>query len=257
VSLTLELARARFDAGDYVAAQDLLMKVYDDASAPPPTSARILLAQARARIGDFDAATRDLDQATREMEAGADPDFRPLLDAAAGELAYAMNQPAAARGAFARAAAFWTDEFPSAASVESRAYLGLLDALEGRVANGRAHLRTSLEQAQRMRRPLLEGRVRLHLAQLEIGARNFTAALGALDAIPADDNSRRLGDELRAQVLYWRSRALAGAGDPAAAGEAERSRRLAADVAARVPDSSRARFLTRPDIRVLAGQPAS
>jgi tetratricopeptide (TPR) repeat protein len=252
-SITLQLGHARFDASDYIAARDLLATMLADDSAPIPTSARILLVQSYTRLGDFDAARRELEQAERELQTGADPQFRPLLDAASGELALAMGQDAVARAAFARAAAYWTDDFPEAASVEARANLGLLDALDGRASEGRAHVQASLEQARRMGRLSVEARCRLQLARIDIGSRNYRQALETLAAIPPDDESRRLGAELRAQVLYWRSRALAALGDPAAAADAEQARRLVTDLAARVPNDARARYLGRPDIRVVAG----
>ena len=50
------------------------------------------------------------------------------------------------------------------ASVEARAYLGLLDALEGRPAPARKAVETSLEQAGRMGLFSLESRCRMYLA---------------------------------------------------------------------------------------------
>ena len=252
-SLTVDLARSRFDASDYRAAQNLLAQALGEGSPPVATSTRILQARTHGRLGDFEAAQRELDQAARELQAGGDPEFLPLLHAASGELAHEMGQPAVARAAFTRAAAFWTDDLPDAASVEARAYLGLLDALDGRVAQGRAAVRASLDQARKMGRLSLETQCRLYLARIEIAARQFAAALKTLDEIPPDDASRAVGAELRALTLYWRGRALAALGNPAASTDADRARRLITEVLASLPEASRARFASRPDIRLILG----
>ena len=68
--------------------------------------------------------------------------------AAFGELAYALRPGRKqARALFETASRLWTDDLPDAASVEARAYLGLLDGLDGRAA-GRAAIEASLAQAR-------------------------------------------------------------------------------------------------------------
>jgi hypothetical protein len=53
----------------------------------------------------------------------------------------------------------WVDDTPDAASVQARAYLGLLDGLAGKLDTGLATLRQSLDQARRMRRAVIERRI--------------------------------------------------------------------------------------------------
>ena len=153
-----------------------------------------------------------------------------------------------ARASFGEAARLWTDDLPDAASVESRARAGLLDALSGKAA-GRAAIEASLEQGQRMKRPSLEVLARVALAQLDVLRGQPQQATAILAPVRLD----AVGPELQAHVHHWRAAAAAAMGDDAAA---EKERREVAQILAllrkSVPESLQPRFVLRPDVRALS-----
>jgi tetratricopeptide (TPR) repeat protein len=251
-ALTLDLGRCRFEAGDYVAARDLFVKALGDGTGPSGPQARIRLALVHARLGRFAAANTELREAAAALEQGRDPWLYPLLHTALGTVAYEAGRTAEARTHFRTAAALTDGDLdPDAATLEARASLGLLDALEGRAAAGRAAVAASLAQAQKMGRYSVEARLRIYLARIDVALRRFDDALDGLEPIPPD-GPRVLGPEVQAQVHYWRARARLGLGDRAAAdAESTATRRLIESVRAALPASDGDRFAARPDIRPL------
>ena len=245
--LTIDLASSRFDQSDYTGARQLLATALGDASGPERTRARILLGWTLVRLGDVDAAQAGVNQAAGDLRTQGDTALSPLLQTVQGELAYERGDLREARARFAGAASLWRDALPDAASVEARASLGLLDALEGRIDAGRMHLQASLEQARKMRRVALEARCRVYLARLALAQRRPAEALDTLRDIPTDP-------ELQAQVHYWRGRALAAQGDrPGARAEQIRARQLVEMMRASLPDAYRVSFVTRTHIRQIVG----
>jgi predicted negative regulator of RcsB-dependent stress response len=121
------------------------------------------------------------------------------------------------------------------------------------MARGRDDVRASLDQAQQMERFALDARCRLFLARIDVAERKYDEGLKILSAMADDDRSRTVGPEIRAQILYWRSRALAALADPRTAADAERARRIITDLQAQIPESSRGRFASRPDLRLIIG----
>ena len=251
-ALTLDLGRTRFEVGDYAGARKLLLEALGDGSGPRAPEARIRLAIVHARLGDFARADTELMQAATELEQGRDRWLFPLLHTALGAVAYETGRSSDARRHFGDAVGFpQGDPDPDGASIEARASLGLLDALEGRAAAGRAIVAASLADAQKLGRYSLEARLRIYLARIDVGRGRFDDALEALRDIPAD-GARALGPELQAQVHYWRGRARLGQGNRAAAqAEASASRQLIEALQAALPAADRDRFASRPDIRSL------
>jgi tetratricopeptide (TPR) repeat protein len=250
-SLTVDLARSGFDKGDYQSARTLLQMAIDGGAG---TQAWIRLGQTHVRLGDFDAAQRNLAEAARELENGGDRELVPLLHQVKGELEYESGRAAQARAAFGEASTFWTATLPDPASVEARVYLGFLEALDGRPDRGQTQLRLVLDQARKMGRIALEARARLFLARIDIDLKQYDAALRTLDGIPPDDPARTIGQELRAQTHYWRSRALTGRGEEAGAqAELAAARSLLEQLRARLAEADRARFAARPEIRRILG----
>jgi len=241
----LDLARVRFDTSDYAGARALLEQAIP--SALDSVEALIYLARVQARAGNVAAAEASLARASTTGDSRVQ--LAPLLNLARGELAYEAGRTDDARRAFASAAAAWTEELPHEASVEARAYIGLLDGLAGRTAQGAAALRASLDRARAMGRHALAARCGLYLARIDIGRGRFAEALRTLDEVPADRDGTTIGRELRAQVHHWRAMALKGLGDAAAA-DAERAaaRKWIAEIGAALPVADRAAFDARPDI---------
>ncbi|MBI3048671.1 MAG: protein kinase [Acidobacteria bacterium] len=247
--LTIDLARVRFDGAQYATASELLTEALGDGSGPWSVEARIRLGRTRVRLGDREGAQADLTQAVIDEQ--RDGALVPLFELARGELAYDSGRPGDARRHFAAAAAYWKDDRPDEASVEARARLGLIDALAG-TARGLADIRAGLDHARRMGRHSLEQQCRLYLARIAIANRNIDEGLRILNEIPADDPSRSLGRELRAQVHYWRSLALTARGDAVGAdSEAGRARDLLDQLRASMPGQYSTAFLSRPDIRMV------
>ena len=246
-------ARSRFDVADYTAAHELLLQALPNAPGRDARNARILLARILIRLGDLAAAGKQLEAAGDQVRSSDDSGPLPQLRLAAGELAYESGQLSEARERFAEASALWVDDLPDPASVEARAYLGLVDALMGRRASGRALVSAALDQAVHVGYLALTAKCRMYLARLDIEERRFDDALQRLDQIPADDSGRTLGAELRAQERYWRSRALSGKGDSiSAAQHAKAAQDAIGSITTSMPEAVRRSFLDRPDIRVIA-----
>jgi tetratricopeptide (TPR) repeat protein len=246
--ITVDLARSRFDLGQYQAVVVLLTDLATKTPGPHAAAARLHLARARARVGDAAGAEAHLAAAAEEVDDRSE--LFPLLQLAQGEAAYEAGRLDAARAAFARGSSLWTGPLPDIASVEARANLGFLDAMNGRIAEGRRAIETSMAQAQTMERIGVEARCRIFLARLAIRQRQFPDALRTLDGVVQDDGERTIGAELRAQAQYWRGQALAGRGD-AAGGRAavEAARRLIDEMRATLTETERAGLAARPDIR--------
>ena len=243
-----------------IAQTDLLLNDYESArksleellarSTEKSLDARIALGTAYTRLGEFDAARAQLEGAL--ADAATQPaQFTAPVRAALGELAYESGKLTDAREQFAKAAALWTDDVPDAAAVEARSFVGFLDGSARKDPKAMTLIQASIERAKMMGRLDLEIRCRLHLAQLEIRDRRYADALATLDGIPLE-GAPGVGPERQAQVRYWRSRALAGRGDPdGAASEAARARKLIVDLQTSLPAAGRDRFASRSDIRPL------
>jgi len=254
-ALNIELARSRFDLNNYEGARGLLLNALGDNPAQGSLRARVHFGRVQLRVGDITGARTYLSQALVETEKRDILWILPLLYSALGELAYESGDMKEARTSFGKAAAVWTaDEPPDAASVEARAYLGLLDALEGRSARGERGVRSSLDQARKMGRFALENQCRLYLARIALLDRRVEDTLRVLSEIPADDGERALGPEIQAQVHYWRSQALALRGDRAGArSEADMARMLVESIRTSLTEDFRRGFASRPDIRLVIG----
>jgi tetratricopeptide (TPR) repeat protein len=247
-SLTIDLARSRFDLGRYAEASELLTTAWGDGSGPDALEARIRLGQARVRLGAFAEAQQDFGEAATELSRRQDTGLAPLLRLAQGELAYETGKTAEARMLFAEAAGAWTDDQPEGAAVEARAYLGLLDALHGDSQRGAAEIRSAIEQARKMGRVTLVLRCQLFLARALLAARRPRDAVDVLaEGTPAGTT---VGNDLQAQIHYVRSLALAALGDASAAGtEAAAARKLRDDVRATLPPQYRDSFTARADMQ--------
>jgi tetratricopeptide (TPR) repeat protein len=241
--------RVAFEAADYSTARnrltEALQAITDDEFR---IEGLINLARVDARMGNFAAAREEIDRASTALQ-DRETVQRQQLNLAEGELAYEMNQLDAARKTFKGGAPAKAAGETDAASVESRARLGLLDALAGD-ASGRQAIDSCLEYSRNMGRTLLEARCRVFAAQIEVEAKRFSSALETLKAIPDDDAQRTIGQELRAQVHYWRARSLTGLGDVTAAqAEDAAARRLVDTIKASLPEKFHGGFTSRPDIR--------
>jgi tetratricopeptide (TPR) repeat protein len=215
--LTTELARVRFDAGDYLQARELLTEAERNATGLDAVHARIELGRTYTRLGAFDQARDHLNRAGSELERFGDVGSLPLLNEARGELAYESGDNAGALSSFARASDAWsTDDWPEDASVEARAYLGWLQASSGKAAKGKDTTLQSLRRARQTRRADLEGRCVLFLARIALATGNAREALLTLNEL-SDDRRLALSADLQAQIHFWQGRALAHTGDAATA----------------------------------------
>jgi tetratricopeptide (TPR) repeat protein len=248
--LRIELALSRFEMSDYQAAQDLLVAALGDGSDNESARIRIHLGLTHVRLGEFDRARTELDQAARDVQNRGDSGTLPLLQTAMGELAYESGHRAEARAHFSQAAARWTDDLPDPASVEARARLGLLDAMDGNPA-GRTAIQSSLEQARRTGPVSLQVRCHLYLARADVHERRFEEAWNTLNDT-SQQGEQGLGPELQAQTRYWRSRVMTARGDDSGARAEElQARKLIQDVRASLPEQYREGFGSRADIRLI------
>jgi tetratricopeptide (TPR) repeat protein len=253
-ALTIDLARSKLELSDYVAAESLLTQAVGNGSGKDTPQARIHLALAYVRLGKFDAAQTALTQALVDVRARGHAGQLPQLYEAMGELALESGRARDARAHFQESAALWTDDLPDPASVEGKAYVGLLDGLEGQPGRGRIAVQSSLEQAGKMGLLSLEARCRVHMARIYVSERRFDEALSAVNAV-STDVEKAIGRELQAQLHYWRSRALAGGGGDRTRSDSERgiARQLMEDLRGSLPELYRDAFTLRPDVHLLIG----
>ena len=251
-SVTLDRAMSQIELSRYGDALKLLEEALATGAGRRTSLVRIHLARVHLRLGDSAAAAAELNKAAAEVGAGRDP--LPLLLLVRGELAAEGGRGGDAQRAFDQASALWTGPLPDAASVEARANAGYLEAAAGRPTQGRQAIETSLKQAALMERFPLEARCGLLLARIDILQGRFDAALRTLDDIPADDEIRTIGAELRAQVHFWRGQALIGRG---AGRDAEielgRARTIIDGIRGALPEANRAGFAARPDVQRIIG----
>ena len=244
------MALSQFETGDYNAARQSFLQTIKDGTGRLTTEARIRLARTHLRLGDLDAADEALSRAQEDLDKSPNNALRSLMSLVQGERALESQQSAAAREHFARAASFWTEDLPQPATVEARAYLGLLTAQSGNVEAGRRHLAASLNAAQKLEHHGLEARCRLLLAQLEIERNEIDQAAAQLNAIPPDANGQTIGAELRAEAHYWWNRIHIRRSDTAAAGaDASAARAVIDAIGQRLPDADRVRFFRRAALK--------
>jgi tetratricopeptide (TPR) repeat protein len=247
VALNIDLARSYFDQGDYGTAV-MLLEPIGDGFDQQSLHAWIRLARTRLRLGDFTAARALLRKADEDVAKRKETEYRPVLYATLGELEYESDRLPEARAHFARAAAMWTDDLPDPASVEARAYVGLIDALRGRIASGRSAIESSLAQAVKMRQVAIEARCRIFLAQLLLREKSASDALRELNEIKRDT----VRGELLAQSHYWRGMALGGITSEANT-EKQRAKTLVEEAAAKLSERDRQGFLARRDLKRIIG----
>jgi tetratricopeptide (TPR) repeat protein len=245
-------AKSRLDVADYSKARELILQALPNAPGTDARNARVLLARTLVRLGDPSAANEQLALAESQQRTVKDAGLLPLLRLVTGELAYESGRLDEARTKFAESSALWVDDLPDPASVEARAYLGLIDASTGKQTSGRALLAAALDQATKIRYLALVARCRIYLARVDVDQGRFDQALATLNQIPPDDPTRTIGKELRLQERYWRSRALSGKGDPAGAVQQEEAAHTTLDsLTGSIPDAYRRRFMDRRDIRMV------
>ena len=242
-------ARVRTAMGDYGRARDLLAEIDGRASGTDAVHVDIEQGRALTRLGLFTDAAADLEAAASAVERLHDVGSLPLLYATNGELAYQTGRLPEARALFAQASDLWTDDLPEPASVEARAYLGLMEHVLGRSDRAEALVTSSLDQAVAMRRVSSEARSRLILARILVGRGRPAEARRVIEAMETARYAN-IPPELRAQLRYALSRALAAAGDAAGsareAAAAQRDLTAAADL---VGDAYRDTVLSRADLR--------
>ena len=252
-SKTIDLARLRIEQGQYTTARTLLVQSLGEESGPDTTNALIYMGLADTRLGDFETARKDLDKASANLQTHGEAGLAALLHMAQGERAYESGDLAEARARFSEAAAAWTTDLPDAPSVEARAYVGLIDALQGQPDRGRAAIVASVEQARKMGRLSLEARCLMFLARVDLARHRVDEAGRTLNQIPPDDRSRSIGPELRAQVNYWLAQWLTANGNDAAArAQLASARNLVKAIQEALPEQARSRFAARREIHPIA-----
>jgi tetratricopeptide (TPR) repeat protein len=245
-SITVDLAQSHLQLSEYEAARAQLEPLTSGGGRSDP-AVHLRLGQAYLRLGVFDIAYGHLDNALGDIKNREILEYVPLAHTALGELAYESGKVEEARQQFETASALWTDELPDPASVEARCNLGSLTPKSGRFDSVRVLVETSVGQALRMGRVDLETRCRLQLARLYLGAGRAADATAALSK--ALDDAGKVGSELRAQVHYWRSRAMDATGDrEGAQTEAAIARQLIKQLQESVPPQFRHRFVSRVGI---------
>jgi tetratricopeptide (TPR) repeat protein len=244
-SLKVDLARVRFEQGDYSAAKPLLQQAIGDGSGRDSGLALVTLARVHSRMGDFANAQANLGQARTFVQQSGMTWLLPALYMADGELAYESGRLREARTHFESASALWVDDLPETASVESRAWSGFLEALDGRVALGQSLVQASLKQAQKMGAYWAQGKCFLLLARIAILDGRAKEAIEILRSL-APDGERALGPETQAQIASLKARLEINK-----EAEAARARKMVEDMRLRLPQEQRESFSSRPDIKAV------
>src|SRR5205823_6660885 len=142
--------RLRFELNDYAAARKLFLEALGDGSSKDSAQIRIYLGRLYGRLGQFDAARSYLSLAADDVKRNGESGLFPSLYDATGEVAYESDRIPEARASFGEAAALWINDLPDEASVEARAFAGLLDVLARKDAQGVKAIQTSLNKAHTM-----------------------------------------------------------------------------------------------------------
>src|SRR5262249_44450312 len=150
--LALAIAETDVLQNEYETARKALTELAGDGGGTP--GARLALGIVSVRLGDLDGAQRYLESALPSDN----PTFVTAVEAALGDRAYDAGRLAEAGAHFEKAAAAWAGDFPTAASVQARSYLGAIDPPAPGAAEKAA---TSAAQAKKMGRLALEAECRL------------------------------------------------------------------------------------------------
>jgi tetratricopeptide (TPR) repeat protein len=245
-SMTVKLAESFFSTSEYDEARKRLEEITSSNAGRDDAEAAVALGRVYVRLGDFDTARKRLESALAAIEAKQQLSVLPGVHLALGELEYESGKSSNARTHFEKAASFWTDDLPDAASVEAACDQ---EAIDPQVGNGPTSVMKSVEQARRMGRLASEAVCRLVQARIDVRRQQYANAIKALDVIPTDDN-RTIGAELEARIRFWRSIALAAQPNVGSAeSEAARARSLAKRLQASLPESYRQGFASRLEIR--------
>jgi tetratricopeptide (TPR) repeat protein len=249
VSLKVKIAESYFVMSEYESAKAELEAILASEAGRTDLEAQIGLGRVYTRLGDFDAARRYLDPALAAVEASGYLELAPIAHTSLGELEFVSGALNEARPHFLKAAAFWTEDLPDAASVEAKCFEGLLETKSQGTPRALAMIAAGVAQANAMGRPYLEARCRLNLARLDISLNRYPDAVAALETIPSG-SEKAIGPELEAQVRYWRGLALAGQRDQVgAASEGNTARTLMDQLIKSLPPQHQDGFRSRSDIR--------
>jgi tetratricopeptide (TPR) repeat protein len=251
---SIRLGQTRFEMGEYDDARRVLMESIPKATSRDQVSANIYLAKTLVSLGDFSNASDVLARTRLSLRKGRDAGLLASLYVALGELAYERRRLEEAREYFTRAADHLTPDLPDLDALQARAYIGLLDAEAGSHDRAWSIVNEVLMIAERIGHVSLEVRCRLFLTQIDLARGRVAPARAHLAAIRVDDESRAIGRELRAQVLYWRGRAIEQSTKiPRPSPDVATARKMLLDMAEALPPSYRATFLKRPAIAKIVG----
>jgi serine/threonine protein kinase/tetratricopeptide (TPR) repeat protein len=244
--LTIDRALSRLGIGDYTGARNLLTEALGDGSSKDNAYVRLELAATDLKLGRFESARVELDQAGKEIRERSQTELLPEWLLTLGDLAIESARTAEARKYFADASALWSDELPDPASVSGRAQLGLLDVIAGS-PGGRAMILASLKQAQATGPISLQAICRLRLARADFLLRRLDNAVTMAAVTPQD---AALDPELRALLHFWHGRALAARGDRAGAAlEQTAAKNLIDGIRSSLAEADRSSFAFRTEIR--------
>jgi tetratricopeptide (TPR) repeat protein len=208
-AITAELGFLYLDFNEYEGAKWALREAAEKETGSDRIEAQIALARADVLLGNFSSAEKTLQEAASAVNAPRNRRLTAVLHLTRGILAYESKRSAAARTEFARAAALGATDLVDEASVEARAYVGWLDARAGRLSDGEAAIRASLDQAQRMRRAGLEARCRILLARVLLLEQKPKEALTIVAPVRLED----LGLEVQAELHQVRAESYRTVGD--------------------------------------------
>jgi len=247
-ALNIDIARARFAMSDYVGALKKLQTVGDDAG-QHTLHARIWIGRVYSRLGDFAQARMFLERAEENAAERKQTEYLPLLYEALGELEYETGRLDQARSDFDKASTQPDGDLADPASVESSAWIGLLEMLKGSTKHPRFAVESSLRRAVLIQHAALEARCRIILARILQRDKDYAGMLRALDET-ANGRASASGPELVALMHHWRAEANAGMGQKeTSADERAQARKLLDGLRGSLPEAYRDGFAGRSDIR--------
>jgi tetratricopeptide (TPR) repeat protein len=254
-SITYDIGHCKFLQNQYGLARDSLQRALEYFRSLnygfDIARAQILLGRVDVRLGEFENARTTLTAVLRSVEENQYGDLLSEAYAALGELHYEEGNKDEARKNFRRAAALWTGEWPAAASVEAKSYLGLLEADERNFPQALSDCQASFDQAQKMSQAFVRARTRLNLAHVYLSRKEYERTLQALGEM-LSQGELSSGPELLAQAYYTRGRALEGLGRTDEAKLAyQRAQEVIRTLLRTIPVSHRESFAARRDIKTL------
>jgi tetratricopeptide (TPR) repeat protein len=233
--------------GNYETARQALEPLV--ASGVATAEARLTLARAYLRMGDFQAARAQLERAGADARARGEEAIGLWAHELLGELAYESGRAAEALEQYQVIAALEDRRLPNGGVLEARCHVAVLDVRRS-VRDRENLLEASIAKAREFGQGQIDALCAGELGRVQVQARRFAPALVTLRSIGSSDG-RSVDSEVQLAAHHWRSLAFDGLGDrPSAESERLRGKTLASAIHDKLPEQVRSSFRSRESVKV-------